>query len=316
MATKFSCERTQIQIQIQIQIQYTAGFPKCGTTGLIKTLQKITPYPGGDKCMKIRSTIKMSYKKWKNINGFTNQTFLRGTKCPRALESSFMMFNKYIPKTKLIVGMRHPVLWFQSFYNMQMGNFPKPYANVSRFDTLPSSQDGRKRNKFGCIKSQTLFCVARAEFHLAIAKLGKTDLKEENELKLLYSVDEYKNNQQNNSTTVRSRNPILLFELNQPKEKYFYDDLSKYLQVNTKQILPNGINDIGFVTNSTASKLKKNITEKELKKMSLRKFDICSVDRDPLRKLLMPISYNLYQWLMKYFIPASKIRNDISISNL
>lgn len=287
---------------------------------MINSLAIITPYPGGDKCSNIHNTVKNAYGQWENKYGIRNQTFLKGSKCPRLLEQSYKDYNKYLPKTKLIVGIRHPVLWFQSFYNMQMANFPNHYKNSSSYDKLPSDiNDGQEqvpRNIFGCIKKQKLFCVARAEFHLAISKLGKTPLVDENELRLLNSVDKHKNEKHDNSTHIRSRNPILLFEINQPKEQYFYNDLSNYLQINTNDILPKSSADIVFYANSTEAKLKRNMTQSQITKMNRRTFDICSVDRDPLRKLLMPISYNLYSWLLQYFIPASQKRNDISISNL
>ena len=309
------------------QKKHTAGFPKCGTTGVVSNLMHITPYSGGDVCTPPDSTVYYAYKNWvkaekkKNPNQDITLKFLRGTKCPKILETGYISeYSKKLPKTRLLVGIRHPVLWFQSFYNMQMANFPNHYKNSSSYDILPSDNDkdrqAAKRNTFGCIKKQKLFCVARAEFHLAISKLGKTPLIDENELRLLNSVDKHKNEKHDNSTHIRSRNPILLFEINQPKEKYFYNDLSNYLQINTNDILPKSSADIVFYANSTEAKLKRNMTESQIIKMNRRTFDICSVDRDPLRKLLMPISYNLHAWLIQYFIPASQKRKDISISNL
>eukprot|EP00980_Cylindrotheca_fusiformis_P028874 scaffold22664_cov125-Cylindrotheca_fusiformis.AAC.3 len=47
-----------------------------------------------------------------------------GIKCPRDLEVDLALenYNKFFPATKFIVGLRHPILWFQSFYNFRIAN--------------------------------------------------------------------------------------------------------------------------------------------------------------------------------------------------
>jgi hypothetical protein len=48
------------------------------------------------------------------------QLLFRGSKCPQYLGSSQIhTISKILTKTKFIVGIRHPVLWFQSFWRMQ-----------------------------------------------------------------------------------------------------------------------------------------------------------------------------------------------------
>jgi hypothetical protein len=43
-------------------------------------------------------------------------------KCPKDLESKFALplYEKYFPDIKFIVNVRHPVKWFQSFYNFRV----------------------------------------------------------------------------------------------------------------------------------------------------------------------------------------------------
>lgn len=47
-----------------------------------------------------------------------------GIKCPRDLEVDIALnnYNRFFPATKFIVGLRHPILWFQSFYNFRITN--------------------------------------------------------------------------------------------------------------------------------------------------------------------------------------------------
>lgn len=47
-----------------------------------------------------------------------------GIKCPTNLEVDLALqnYNKFFPTTKFIVGLRHPILWFESFYNFRITN--------------------------------------------------------------------------------------------------------------------------------------------------------------------------------------------------
>jgi len=55
-----------------------------------------------------------------NNNNTDNRIELKGAKCPRFLgdPSLILKFGTRYPKTKIIFGIRHPVLWFTSFFNM------------------------------------------------------------------------------------------------------------------------------------------------------------------------------------------------------
>ena len=46
---------------------------------------------------------------------------IRAIKCPRDLEVPLALQNyqTYFPKTDFMVGLRHPVEWFESFYNFR-----------------------------------------------------------------------------------------------------------------------------------------------------------------------------------------------------
>merc|ERR1712076_12701 len=46
----------------------------------------------------------------------------RGIKCPSLLYNDHFhqIYSDFYPKTDLIVGVRHPVSWFQSYYNYRL----------------------------------------------------------------------------------------------------------------------------------------------------------------------------------------------------
>jgi len=106
-----------------------AGFPKCGTTGMMRTLHEVTTMPSNsDQCMPMKQTIWRGYNNWPMTFGgstpvapyeYSAEKPLKGSKCPYWLESEndLEQLGRIMPKTKIIVGIRHPVLYFQSFVN-------------------------------------------------------------------------------------------------------------------------------------------------------------------------------------------------------
>lgn len=96
-----------------------AGFPKCGTTTLEANLGYYAPMPIADICTPVHQTVYYSYKNWPAQYDKNNTKIYRGSKCPKLLESGDVRaVSTSLPKTKLILGIRHPVLWFQVRYNI------------------------------------------------------------------------------------------------------------------------------------------------------------------------------------------------------
>ena len=104
---------------------FIGAFPKCGTTALMRTLATVTTMPPDrDICTPPHKTVHYAYHSWADDFGsgagnYTETKPLKGSKCPATLEGPDLdSFGRQLPKTNLIVGIRHPVLWFQSFANM------------------------------------------------------------------------------------------------------------------------------------------------------------------------------------------------------
>jgi len=120
-------------------------------------------------------------------NNNKNKRIRFGLKCPGVLYRSHDMniYKTYFPNTKFIVGIRPPVMWFESFYNYQVGR------NVS----LPASTS----SLIGKCENHQKVCTDRARFHAALARLRKTPLVEKKEVDLLFGT-RYEGNYSNTSS--------------------------------------------------------------------------------------------------------------------
>jgi hypothetical protein len=113
------------------------GFPKAGTSTLMLYLQKQTKSIfifDQERCeMGYNQHVPLLADLYKNYQPHLKM----GIKCPRDLEVDLALANyhQFFPTTKFIVGIRHPILWFQSFYNFRITNdypMPPPQQLVGR----------------------------------------------------------------------------------------------------------------------------------------------------------------------------------------
>jgi hypothetical protein len=98
------------------------GFPKTGTTFL---LQALSMHPEITMPSKEYCELHLSDGDKQLVNWIKNQSALHpsgqkyGIKCPNIVKVTNAIDNmmKVSDQTRLVVGVRHPVLWFQSLYN-------------------------------------------------------------------------------------------------------------------------------------------------------------------------------------------------------
>mmetsp|Transcript_20950 Transcript_20950/g.31595 ORF Transcript_20950/g.31595 Transcript_20950/m.31595 type:complete len:408 (+) Transcript_20950:176-1399(+) len=266
-----------------------AGFPKCGTTSMEANLGYVAPMPVADVCTPVHQTVYYSYKNWPKQYGKGKP--YRGTKCPAFLQGQWLVeWSEYLPRAKIIVGIRHPVKWFQSFWNMIANNGLASFANYDPYTiTKPCKSSRSCRN--GC-PSRQLFCVHRARFHNALASLGKTALSTEE--RSLLGPDDIDGGA--NLVDNRIRNPIFLYEQTMLGEESVWEDLRNYIGIE------NTLQHDKFVSSHGRG--------------DNRDINFCNDTYDHFRAIMMPISYNVSLWLQKYFIPIAKKRDDVTISNL
>lgn len=115
---------------------YIAGWPKTGTSTLVNMLsnhpQIVMPReeswywwrPGNEK--KGLSIIERELSRNARNSKLREQQHLRGIKCPgeyRSWAGVQLLSQVYGVRPKVIIGIRHPVLLFQSFYNFRVQNW-------------------------------------------------------------------------------------------------------------------------------------------------------------------------------------------------
>ena len=272
------------------------GFPKTGTTSLLRHLSDLTISLPKEHCdLATNNTAKLVKDIYddhaqrlhqqqiskKDNTIFDGNQLLRGIKCPQDISSDWSIHNyaKHFPETKLIVGIRHPIFWFQSLYNFRISNVP--WKKI-----LPTS----KLTK-GCMPGSQGVCAWRANFHDFLARLGKTPLSTD-ELKLL-SLD---------LKPVTSKvGKVFIYELTQLSDNKFRKDLKDFLGL-AKDIPPIPQIDTSGRYDHLPS-VKQQTTDK--------KIDICDSEHDAIRLVLMEKAKRISSWMREYFLKSE----DVFVSN-
>jgi len=262
------------------------GYPKCGTTTMIANLGQLAPIPAGDICTPVHKTVWYAYKNWPGRHGMDKP--YRGVKCPAAIDSFgtgppiLGDLSKYLPRTKLIVGIRHPVKWYSSFYNMQAANFKIPPADDIYYTEGCTRGCGK-----GFCKAARLFCLNRARFHLGLAQLMKTPLDEAERQWLPPELD---------LSAPRVRNAVFLYDTdqlgdtNEKRTEKFWTDLGRFIGYDG--VIPH---DLYHGSHG----------RRDAPKTAL--IDICNERYDPIRARLLEHGYQMNKWICAYFLKGDGV---------
>ncbi|KAG7351860.1 hypothetical protein IV203_007908 [Nitzschia inconspicua] len=286
-----------------------AGFPKCGTTTLMATLGQLAPMPIKDVCELPPKLLSMVYQEWPlqyggfTINGTTSSLLLlRGNKCPAFIGNMggamMKIFSNSLKRTKFIIGIRHPVLWFQSFWRMQGGK--DPYQRQMTCPCRPNQWGLRVcRNTTKQVEfcwnecgGNNILCLARTRFHVALAQMGKTALtKEERQWLAPKDFDGG-----DRIISLEIPNDIFIYELTKLQDGTMWEELAAFLRVSK---IP-----------------KQNYHGAKGKHLSY--LNICDAKYDDFRAMIMPYSYELSVWLLEYLLPVARdpTRNDVTVANI
>jgi hypothetical protein len=263
------------------------GFPKCGTTSIMRHLQgHANVHIGDDERCDLSFNRKAPLVRHLYSDFAPGRHFVRGLKCPVDLENNKLALPNYLtyfPNVKFIVGMRHPVLWFESFYNFRVHNgYPMPPAQALQ---------GR------CKAGQFNVCTRRAAFHLYLSNLGKTSLNETERTTYF------------NRKYFRMMNPValqasqvFLYEVTQLSDPHpgrahqFLSDLQHFLGLESP-LDPM----IWFKPGMTHE------TKEEADWAESRKINICDEEFDALRETLMDNGRAASRWIQDLFLPAKGV---------
>ena len=278
------------------------AFPKSGTTFMKGYLNKTaeTYVYEREFCMKNYSSVAVFVKEYYELHVKLRQprypkTIRFGLKCPGVFyrADDIHIYKKYFPTTKFIVGLRHPVSWFGSFYNYQS------YRNI----TLPKNTSTLIGK---CSINHEKVCTDRARFHAGLARLGKTPMQDEDEMNLLFGLRYDKQQQQPYSNATKAvdntqsdrnlrkhgglPNQVLLYEIRQIHDK----EISKQRLVptNIKQYL--GIHE----------DLPPILSYKQKKK---RAINICDDEHKDARRILVEHGVDAAIWIKRYFLKSDSV---------
>jgi len=197
------------------------------------------------------------------------RNYKRGYKLPTDIMSltALSSLRQYWPRTKLIVGIRHPVKWFESYYNFrERKGSDLPPAEKMAGDGLPS----------------------RIYFHNHLSMLGKTDASDPKEQKLLSVLTGGKDKSDYGLEHYQSMpNEVFLYDVSQPFDKdeerneRFRRDVQSYLGLS--QPLP------PLEVRSTSRNFHYAI-------------DICDPRFAMLRSDIMSVSRAASTWIRTYFL--------------
>jgi len=202
--------------------------------------------------------------------------YKRGYKAPFDVTNDALdSLKRYWPKTRLIVGLRHPVRWFESFYNyrLQRGiRMPKP-------DVLLRE----------CRKG---FCVKTANFHVYLARLGKTTMTAPEELQMQQDFPDVLGN-----LSSPMPNKVLIYDMeqmgdrNETRNAIFRRDIQEYLGL--KEEMPP-------ILHSNKGKKKKQPKAQSY-------IDICDASHEMLRGELVKAAKSTSVWIREHFIDSEDV---------
>jgi len=149
--------------------------------------------------------------------------YKRGYKAPRDIGNvdALNLLAEYWPNANMVVGLRHPVLWFESFYNFRVRQgYAMPPAHHPMF-------------MGPCSKATHGVCTHESRFHRHLALLGKTNMSAADELDLFVPAFSTDNRRRPKYNPVP--NKLFLYEItqlyntNETRALLYRRDLSDYL---------------------------------------------------------------------------------------
>ena len=301
----FDYKNRSLQETAQDLLNFTViGYPKTGTTFMLRDWLPKHP----DICMPNRESDSWKHgpvqlaRELYNIGGRTH--CIRGYKHPtQLLEGKRLgeILNAY-PKSGLIVALRHPVWWMESYYNHKVRS-----GNLNESQPLESL-----RGKGGCSdECPGYVCPANAKFQFYLSLLGKTPLKSDHELSLL-NVKGHQKWRRRYVMEYKIHNPVFLVESSQldatqdaQVAEALRQDLSHFLGLGEDRLLPPQPKPVLHLPGNLGEHVVQSYPKV---KGSIK---ICDERYKNVRNELVDIGTKAAEWILTYFIQSQ----DVSISS-
>jgi hypothetical protein len=286
------------------------GFPKCGTTTMMQWLgshPEIVAIQHEIMALQRHHPARLLKHIMKEL---PEGPYYRGYKSPNDVEDlrAINKLAQHYPQTKLIVGIRHPVLWFESFFNHRIQNGM----------TMPSMAEMRQ----GCQAGYHGVCIGRAGFHSSLVRMGKTLLGYYNHTSTkqardkewgCFSSKEQRSLRSDLPVNLVSPNPVFLFDTSQLKlaQKYSGVETSSSSQHNNDLFVQNlkmylGVSqDFPPMIQSRPGKKDLNTTEQTQR--NALKVNICDDAYQDLRQWLLESGKRTKEWILGYFIKSPDV---------
>jgi hypothetical protein len=204
-------------------------------------------------------------------------------KCPNAMYTykSIIRLEKHSPQVRLVIGIRHPVLMMESYFNYRITEMynGKQTEAVPDFASLVLSGGNWKGVNLGCTR-----------FDLFLMQLGQTDLTADHldEMAVFSNMYGY-------DMAVKPCNfPIFLYTVEQlddtdeDRSAVFRATMQEFLQLRAP-IPPFGHENINHATGEAGF---------------AESIDICHVQYDAVRRLLIDNARRASTWIINYFIAS------------
>jgi hypothetical protein len=230
--------------------------------------------------------------------------FQRGYKSPTDLENrrALNKLSTFFPTARLIIGIRHPIRWFESFYNFRVQNSEKKKMP-------PATEIGME-----CWKNTNGVCGGRAMFHNALAGLGKTPMSDDSAEMSLFDIrgklygpaGSSKSRNQTLARDSRIRNQVFIYDLeqlgdsNDTRRREFRKGVQNYLGLHRE------LDEVLHIKPG-----KTYTAADEQRKRDDKKIDICHDKFIDQRAMLLEIATNVQEWIRSYFLESS----DVFVAN-
>ena len=215
------------------------GHAKCATTFLVEWLQQHNETALFDRevCdlydQKPAKLVRRIYQQLSHT-GWPTTTLprlQRGFKCPGHFSrTTLRQLVALFPNTKIMIGLRHPVRYFESYYNFRARHPQRPSNHNN--DTAPLVLPPAETLVGQCTSTSQGVCTDRAKFHVNLAKLGKTAWLDPAEQKLLHLTHAQQH-------LVVVSNPLFLYDVEQlydtnvTRREQFRRDVQHFLGLST-----------------------------------------------------------------------------------